>query len=265
MRRAASYVVVIAALAACIPAATVAHAAPVLVVSGTGPTMTEFTTTAAMSFQYSSAIISGDGRYAGLTLYAASGRAYGGVVSLPELSEPARPLPLDPPTVFAGAITTLPAGRYRAYLLAEKGKRAEIRLPLKSGDGVTVETDKPIRQTYKLDRHPLAASETKAAVRLPLSVNARTKTYMIARFSGGTAEHDVRVCPARRGRPCGPKDGGVANHGLALGTTQSGVGLTASELNGLRDARAEVSTKPAAVPNSTALLGLVVLQFDLVK
>jgi hypothetical protein len=260
MRRAVRSLLLAAALLAPVLPGT-ATAAPLLVVSGTGATTADFTLDTAVTFDYSDAVITGSGRYGGFALYSASGRDYGGVVALPDLSDPQRPMTADAPTVFGGR-TRLPPGRYRVYLIADKD--TVVRLRLLAGDGVDVRTAKPYRGTYAVSRHTVRAGETAGALRLPIAVNARTKSYLLARYSGGTADNTVRVCLARRGARCARDDGSVTNTGPAFGTTQSGLGLPAWSVPRSRDVRAEVSVAPVPVSvTPDAVLGLAVIQIDL--
>jgi hypothetical protein len=259
MRRAARSLLLTAALLATALPGT-ATAAPLLVVSGTGATTADFTLDTAVTFDYSSAVITGGGRYGGFALYAASGRDYGGVVALPDLSGPVQPMTADPPTVFGGR-TRLPPGRYRVYLIADKD--VVVRLRLIAGDGADVHTTKPYRRTYAVARHAVRPGDTTGALRLPIAVNARTKSYVFARYSGGTADNTVRACLARRGARCGRDDWSVTTTGPAFGTTQSGLGLPAWSVARSRDVRAEVSVGAAAFAvTPDAVLGLALIQID---
>lgn len=260
MRRAVLPLLLSAALLAPVLPGT-ATAAPLLVVSGSGATTADFTLDSTVTFDWSSAVITGGGRYGGVALYSATGRPYGGVVALPDLSDPLRPMTADAPTVFGGR-TTLPPGRYRAYLIADQD--AAVRLRLVAGDGLDVRTTKPYRRTYAVSRHAVRAGETAAALRRAITVNARTMSYAFARYSGGATGNTVRVCLTPRGAPCDRAEGSVTNTGQGFGTTQSGFGLSARFVPRSRDVRAEVSVTPTAVAvTPDAVLGLAVIQLDL--
>jgi hypothetical protein len=234
---------------------------PALEFTATGPATAAFTLDAPVAFDYDNAVVTGDGHYAGVVLYSAAGRWYGGVVSTPDLDSPARPMPLHRSSPMGGGAWRLPAGRYRVYVLTDGP--ADVRLPLDSGSSMTVAASAPDRQSYAATGTDLPAGATSTALARTVTVRARTRTIVLGQFDRGVALADVelRACLARLHRTCTGVDRVAVHSGGTVGSAlRAGLAEPAWRERAPRDGRVEVTT-----PSSYgAHLALVVVQFDLV-
>jgi hypothetical protein len=234
---------------------------PVLEFTASGPATAAFTLDAPLAFDYGNAVVTGSGHYAGVALYSAAGRWYGGVLSTPDLDSPARPMPLDRSSAMGGGAWRLPAGRYRVYVLADG--TADVRLPLDSGGSVTVAASAPDRQSYAAASADLPAGASSTSLVRTVSTRARTRTLVLGQFGRGVATADVelRACLARLHRACTGVDRvAVRANGSLGGALRAGLNEPAWGERAARDGRVELTT-----PSSYgAHLALVVVQFDLV-
>lgn len=247
-----------------------AVAAPLFVVTGAGSATAELTVTSTMTIDYGDAVVTGTGRYAGLAIWSASGRSFGGVVAIPGLDSPTSPVAAGVTTRVATLATTLIGtpvarlvpGRYRVHLLGDGA--TEVRVPVRDGDGMTLRADTPAVQGFSVTHATARAQGSGVTARRALAVRRTTKYVVVARFGPGAASRDVRVvaCVTRRNTTCA---GGVvvqmtSTGGTAVGATQSGVGFRGTLVGGAaRDARAEVTYSGTA----GGTLALAVVSYDL--
>lgn len=244
------------------PAAVAAPTGGVAVLEfdASGPATAAFTLDAPVSFDYGRAVVTGTGSYAGVAVYSAAGRWYGGVVSVPSLDSPPRPMPLHRASTF-GSRATLPAGRYRVYVLSDG--LAQVRLPLDSGDSQTVTATAQDRQVYAAAGAQLPPGAASLALTRPVTARARTETFVIGQLDGGVATADltVSICVARHGRRCDRHTDTVSTH------------ADSSFLNGFRDLLGARNWLPDRTPHDARLevttaaaygaaVSLAVVQFD---
>jgi hypothetical protein len=251
----------VAALAAPVGAAAdPLDAAQVLEVTGSGPATATFTLDAPMTFDLDRAVVLGTGRYAGVELYSASGRSYGGVLSMPGMDSPSAPMPVPHTWKLGAAVVTLTPGRYRVYLLTDAF--ADVRLPLSKGGSMTVTATTPNRQAYDSAYLDLPAGPSTAALTRTVTTRARTRTYVFGQFGRGvaTADVEIRACLAKVRKACkGVQTIGSHATSTTAGTLRIGLGQPAWRDRAPRDARVEVS----AAASYATTLSLGVVQFDL--
>ncbi|HEU0130994.1 MAG TPA: hypothetical protein VFQ85_08395 [Mycobacteriales bacterium] len=238
-----------------------AAAPPLLTVSGDHSAGAAITLTTRTTLDFEDALVTTHGGYAVLTLYSAAGREVGGVARLPELTDPAQPDPLAPPTVLGSGLVTLDPGRYRLYLLTDAS--TTVTVPLLAGEGSAVTPTAPLRATHSAAR--TSVTRPTATLRLPLAERRGAVTLAVAQYTAGTANlgtHTLRLCFTRRGRACVD---GLAYTGQAVHSSQIGYEFNSPPRHG-NDLRAELRTAPTAPPPApTDTLGLVLLQYDVAR
>ncbi len=205
VRRGNSMLLALLCLLPCAPAqAGPLDPPPMLVISGSGPTVATFTLRDEIEINYLDSEATYTGRYGGVLIEPVRGRGRGGVVWMAALASVIVPPPAgrEPPTPLGPSTQLLPPGAYRAYLLADKD--AEVRLPLRTGDtALTVRTTRKVRQVFVADHRDFEPGQTSVTLRAPVTVGKRAVFVNVGQYSGWLTEDlDLLVCLARRGKPC---------------------------------------------------------------